>query len=209
MTGEVIWRIGGTNSDFAVGPDTTFEFQHDARWLDSGILSLFDNGAGPREVKEKSRGLHLKLDVESMTASLVREFPHPDGSLAGSQGNMQNLPNGTVVVGWGSRRNVTRRERHGAVPRDDVADELLPRVAYAVARPADAATQFRGASIGIVGQGLRELERRHQRHPMGAVGRTLGTIVAGRGSVQAPKLRDRALRPYVGDRLRRARPGLA
>src|ERR687894_2757863 len=43
-TGEVIWRLGGKKSDFEMGPGSRFAFQHDARRLPDGTISIFDNG---------------------------------------------------------------------------------------------------------------------------------------------------------------------
>ncbi len=37
-----------------------------------------------------------------MSANLVREYTHPDKLLSDTQGNVQVLPNGNVLVGWGS-----------------------------------------------------------------------------------------------------------
>src|SRR5215211_6791952 len=43
-TGEVMWRLGGKKSDFEMGPGARFAFQHDARRLPDGTLTIFDNG---------------------------------------------------------------------------------------------------------------------------------------------------------------------
>jgi len=105
-TGEVMWRLGGKKSDFEMGPGTRFAFQHDARRQLDGTISIFDNGTtifhgGWPEAIEESRGIVLKLDEEQMSASLVREYTHPDKLHADAAGNMQVLPNGNVFVGWG------------------------------------------------------------------------------------------------------------
>jgi hypothetical protein len=76
-------------------------WQHDSRPMPNGEISIFDNGAQPK-VHDESRGLVLALDMEEMTATTVREYLHPDKISAGSQGNMQLLPNGNVLLGWGS-----------------------------------------------------------------------------------------------------------
>ncbi len=107
-SGEVIWRLGGKKSDFEMGPGTRFAFQHDARRQPDGTISIFDNGTTvfengngrPRAVEE-SRGIVLELDEERMSASLVREYTHPDKQYAHASGNMQVLPNDNVFVGWG------------------------------------------------------------------------------------------------------------
>ena len=105
-TGEVIWRLGGKKSDFEMGPGTPFAYQHDARRLPDGTITIFDNGTtvfddGVPKAVEESRGIRLELDEEEMTAVLVGEYTHPDKQFAHAGGNMQGLPNGNVFVGWG------------------------------------------------------------------------------------------------------------
>ena len=36
-----------------------------------------------------------------MSATLVREYTHPEKHFADAAGNMQVLPNGNVFIGWG------------------------------------------------------------------------------------------------------------
>jgi hypothetical protein len=105
-TGEVVWRLGGKKSDFEMGPGTRFSFQHDARRLPDGTISIFDNGTTVfygtvPEAVEGSRGIVLELDEQKTRASLVREYNHPDKMYADAAGNVQVLPNGNVFVGWG------------------------------------------------------------------------------------------------------------
>jgi Arylsulfotransferase (ASST) len=99
-TGEIIWRLGGKKSDFEMGPGTRFAYQHDARRQSDGTITIFDNGRPNKG--EQSRGLVLDLDEDEMNATLVREYPHPHGEIAATQGNIQVLPNSNVFVGWGS-----------------------------------------------------------------------------------------------------------
>jgi outer membrane protein assembly factor BamB len=105
-TGEVIWRLGGKKSDFEMGEGTRFAFQHDARRLPDGTISIFDNGSlifenGTPQAVEESRAIVLGLDEREMKATLVRQYTHPDKQYADAAGNMQVLPNGNVFVGWG------------------------------------------------------------------------------------------------------------
>ena len=46
-TGRIMWTLGGKESDFRMNRRTRFCFQHDARRAGKGIISLFDNAAGP------------------------------------------------------------------------------------------------------------------------------------------------------------------
>ena len=104
-SGEVIWRLGGEKSDFAMGEGARFAFQHDARRQADGTVTLFDNKGA--EMDEPSRGIRLKLDEGAMKATLVQEYTHPEEPFATYQGNVQVLPNGNVFVGWGSAPYLT------------------------------------------------------------------------------------------------------
>jgi len=100
-SGEILWRLGGKNTDFEMGEGTRFAYQHDARRQSDGTITIFDNAAPP-QVREQSRGIVVDLDMNGMSATLVREYTHPNKLLSTSQGNVQHLPNGNVCVGWGS-----------------------------------------------------------------------------------------------------------
>jgi hypothetical protein len=102
-SGDVIWRLGGKRSDFELADGAEYAWQHDARPLGGNLLSFFDNGPNNGE----SRGLILELDTDRMTASVDREFRHSEKISAGSQGSLQILPNGNVLVGWGSEPLLT------------------------------------------------------------------------------------------------------
>src|SRR5215211_4371110 len=101
-TGEVLWRLGGKNSDFEMGYGTRTAFQHDARRHEGGTITIFDNGAHP-QVHEESRAILVELDEQKMSATLVRAYSSPQKLISTSQGNTQLLPEGNVFVGWGSQ----------------------------------------------------------------------------------------------------------
>lgn len=112
-TGDLIWRLNGSQSDFEMGEGTPFALQHDARIHPDGYLSLFDNAAERTDSGVLSRGMVLDLDEEAMTATLVREYYHPDELVSVSQANMQRLPNGNVFIGWGSVRVFSEHSEDG------------------------------------------------------------------------------------------------
>jgi Arylsulfotransferase (ASST) len=100
-SGRVRWRLGGKRSSFTMGPGTRTAWQHDAREQPDGTITFFDNGATPA-VHKQSRAIDVRLDTQRMTATLVREQGHPGTPLvAGSQGNVQALADGSWMVGWG------------------------------------------------------------------------------------------------------------
>ncbi|KAK5675160.1 hypothetical protein LTS10_012234 [Elasticomyces elasticus] len=96
-----------------------FCFQHHARWLqqydDVEIISLYDNSAhgseagGDNELHTAptSSGKILELNTTSWTAELVQGYYPPDNLLSKSQGSTQVLPNGNVLVNWGSEGAMT------------------------------------------------------------------------------------------------------
>jgi hypothetical protein len=98
QSGEILWRLGGKQSDFQMGPGTRTVSQHDARRQQDGTITIFDNGAPP-QVHEQSRTIAVSLDMDEMSAALVREYTHPQKLIATSQGNAQVMPNGNVFVG--------------------------------------------------------------------------------------------------------------
>jgi hypothetical protein len=110
-SGEVIWRLGGKKSDFQMGPGTWTDWQHDARRQSDGTITIFDNGGVHKD--EQSRGIVLELDEDEMTATLVREYTHPDKYLGATQGNVQVLSNGNVFIGWGSEPVFSEFTREG------------------------------------------------------------------------------------------------
>jgi Arylsulfotransferase (ASST) len=101
-TGDVVWRLGGKRSDFAIAAGASFAWQHHARRHRDGTLTVFDNGAGVAQTEPYSRGLRLELDESAGTATLVREFAHPDRLSASAMGSMELLDDDGSFVGWGS-----------------------------------------------------------------------------------------------------------
>ncbi|EGV63938.1 hypothetical protein CANTEDRAFT_93444 [Yamadazyma tenuis ATCC 10573] len=124
-TGEIIWKLGGlpgiTTSDFQSEGGFNFSFQHHARYLYTSpdskkqIISLYDNSAHGTENKDgkevhyntHSSGKIIEVDTSTWTAKLLFNGVPPDGLLSKSQGSTQVLPNGNVLVNWGSEGAVT------------------------------------------------------------------------------------------------------
>jgi hypothetical protein len=101
-TGAIIWRLAGKKSDFTLGPDVAFAWQHNPTAVDDhGLIRIFDNEASP-SVLPYSRVIWVRHDDVRKTATLERWFKHPDDLQAGSQGNAQGLDNGDTFVGWGA-----------------------------------------------------------------------------------------------------------
>ena len=109
--GRVLWRLNGVQSNFTL-VDFDFSFQHDARFVsedeDETVISLFDNGSdGYNDTQEYSAALVIKIDHIDHTVIPLKEYKAPQDisglpPISRSQGNMQLLPNGNVLIGWGN-----------------------------------------------------------------------------------------------------------
>lgn len=104
-TGEVLWILGGMYNEFSDTSDqsaTDFTWQHDARWQGPNTLTVFDNAARTDwDLSAVSRGIWIELDVPARKATLKASYEHPQSMMATSQGNVQVLDSGNVIVGWG------------------------------------------------------------------------------------------------------------
>ncbi len=145
-SGDVIWRLNGKNSDFAMGEGTHFYWQHHARPHGGGVLSLFDDGAAPAK-ETVSRGLVLNLDETAMTCTLERSVSHP-GVLAVAEGSVQLLSDGGILVGFGAEPYFSRFSAEGEI----LVDGHLPTdVTSYRAFVADFATVPTGKPAAAVG----------------------------------------------------------
>ncbi len=114
-SGKILWRLGGTNSSFKMGPGTQTAWQHDGRILSDGEVTFFDDGSNPPE-HSQSRGIRVALDFATHEARLVKALTHPNPPvLSSSQGNMQTLTSGNTVVEFGGVPEMTEFARDGAL----------------------------------------------------------------------------------------------
>lgn len=103
--GDILWTIGGKHSsctDLSDGFASNFAWQHHARLHENNTISLFDNGGNNvfHKFSHFLCGMIIEIDAEAMTVSLVHEYIHPSKLLATSQGSMQVMDGGNVLVGW-------------------------------------------------------------------------------------------------------------
>jgi hypothetical protein len=114
-SGKILWRLGGTDSSFKMGPGTKTAWQHDGRILADGDVTFFDDGSNP-PVHSESRGIKVALDFKTHEARLVKAFTHPDSPvLSSSQGNMQTLTGGNVVVEFGGVPEMSEFSEDGSL----------------------------------------------------------------------------------------------
>lgn len=119
-SGAVIWRLGGKRSDYALGPGTRFAWQHDGQQAAPGLITVFDNGAGPAhgQTQSQSRALLLDVDEARHRVALRHAYTHRPGLLASSMGSVQILPGDRVFVGWGFAGHTSEITAAGEIVED-------------------------------------------------------------------------------------------
>ena len=122
--GEVIWKLGGRDSDFTFVDDPYPSgpcAQHTASLLPNGHLLVFDNGtdlfcvnpldpAGPGIFRGQTRVTEYELDtsVTPHTAALVWSYV-PAGKYSWFAGSARRIGNNTLIA-WAADRNVLSTE---------------------------------------------------------------------------------------------------
>jgi hypothetical protein len=109
-TGNIEWELGGRHSSYKFGRGADFSWQHDVvTYPGSPYITMFDDhccqqtGGGTYVTPDAaSRGLVLKLDQTTHTATVAGEYSHGSGFDANYMGSVQPLKGGNELVGWGS-----------------------------------------------------------------------------------------------------------
>jgi hypothetical protein len=112
-SGAIIWRLGGKKSDYTLGANVAFAWQHNPIAVDGDTIRIFDNESNGTPVLPASRVIWVRRDDESRIATLARSIVHPDGLSAGSQGSSQGLDNGDTFVGWGAVPRISEFDARG------------------------------------------------------------------------------------------------
>ena len=134
-SGRIVWQLGGRHSSFDIPSDAKFVWQHDLAMDSSSVVSLFDNhcceitGAGRYlAAKAPSRGLVLRLDPARQSVTKVAEYSHGTTFKSQYMGDVQNLPNGDVFVGWGQVPYLSAFTKRGKLLLDGAFPE--PDITY-------------------------------------------------------------------------------
>jgi hypothetical protein len=100
QTGNIIWRFGGKNNQFTITNDTMkFYKQHSIRRVSSDKVILYDNGN--HHIPKFSRAVEYQLDETNKLATRTWQYRNSPDVYASAMGNVQRLPNGNTVIGWG------------------------------------------------------------------------------------------------------------
>jgi EmrB/QacA subfamily drug resistance transporter len=128
-TGAIEWTLGGRHSSYKLGSGADFQWQHNVISYPGTagqlLITMFDDhccqitGGGTYvSPTAPSRGLVLKLDPRSHTATLVGQYSHGNNFDADYMGSVEPLPNGNEFVGWGSAPWFTEYDSSGRMLLD-------------------------------------------------------------------------------------------
>ncbi len=134
-SGRIDWTLGGPHSSFKFGPGAAFQWQHDVKvYRGSPLVSVFDNhccqmtGGGTFvSPTAPSRGVVLKLDQKTHTATLHGQYSQGTNLNSAYMGSVEPLANGNELVGWGSEPYFSEYSASGerlmqaALPKPDLS----------------------------------------------------------------------------------------
>ena len=135
-TGGIEWTLGGKHSSFKFGSGAEFQWQHNVTvYPGTPLMTVFDDhccepprGGGALSPTGPSRGLVLKLDSATHSATLVDQYTHGRRFDSEYMGNIEPLPNGNEIVGWGSEGGFSEYTAAGRLLLD--ASLPLPDMTY-------------------------------------------------------------------------------
>ncbi len=159
-TGRLQWTLGGKHSTFKFDPGAEFQWQHDVTvYPGTPLVTVFDDhccqitGGGTHVgATGPSRGLVLKLDGHTQTATLADQYTHGTDFHAEYMGSIEPLPGGNEFVGWGSAPYFSQYTPSGqmlfdgVLPRPDISYRATvePWSGMPLDRPSGAARQKDG-----------------------------------------------------------------
>jgi hypothetical protein len=129
QTGDIIWRMGGTQNEFTLVGDTQwFTHQHSIRRTPTGTVTLYDNGNF--SVPQESRAVEYDLDEVHKIATKVWEFRNTPPLYSANRGSVQRHSNGNTTISWGNQGVVTEVRSDGTKAFELVFDDMLTYRAF-------------------------------------------------------------------------------
>ncbi len=116
-TGEIVWRLGGRNSDFQLTADQVFLRQHNAVLTDDKTLLIFDNGE--KAQRPYSRILEFGLDEGNKKVTTFKSYRILE-PLTESLGSVQKILLVNSITGERKMRFVANQSMYRAYLVNDI-----------------------------------------------------------------------------------------
>lgn len=135
-TGEIMYRLGGKNSDIVILNDNVpFSFQHAIRRTKNNTYTLFDNG-NQRKPPFYSRVVEYAINEEEKTATLIWQYRRSPDVFSLAMGYAERLDNGNTAISWGwANMTYTEVDPHGNTVLEFKLDPGI--ISYRVAKYPD------------------------------------------------------------------------
>jgi len=102
--GHIMWRLGGSNSDFAMTPQMKFLRQHNATLTDNNqTLLIYDNGHATE--RPYTRVVEFHLNPEAKTVDAFKAFTLPNNIFSQYMGSVQKRGD-TYFISCGSEPKI-------------------------------------------------------------------------------------------------------
>ena len=126
ITGKVMWKLGGKNSDFPLTADQKFIRQHHATLTDNNqTLLIYDNG--DYNLRPATRVVEFKLDEINKTVTGFKSFPVP--YFGQFRGSVQKTDS-SYFIGSGGTRFYEINYNTGQIS----INKILPYISYRALR---------------------------------------------------------------------------
>ena len=125
-TNAIEWTVSGNpkNSTFSLPSKAQFHWQHDVQLHGGDVLTVFNDNccmitsqSGKTVKFAKPNGamaaLVIKLNTAKHTASIATTYASPFKYNASYLGNLQQLSNGNVMIGWGNQPFFSEESKTG------------------------------------------------------------------------------------------------
>jgi arylsulfate sulfotransferase len=127
-TGDILWRLGGRNSDFPLTHQQVFLRQHHATLVDSNrTLLLLDNGE--KSARPYSRVLEFNLDEQKKTITGFKAYNIPE-PFAGTRGSVQKIGDNYLICGGSANYILEANSRTGEKIMEIKTNQPLYRAYY-------------------------------------------------------------------------------
>jgi arylsulfate sulfotransferase len=102
-SGAIRWILGGPCDQFHLTTAQQMAFQHDARRVPDGSLSIFDDHSDIKgSTANASRAARYWLDEADKTVLAFQSDSVDQAHFSWAMGNAQYLPTGELFIGWGA-----------------------------------------------------------------------------------------------------------
>jgi hypothetical protein len=102
-SGRIIWKLGGTKTNKSLEVrgdprgDDPLNGQHDARVLEDGTVTVFDNST---RLSRPPRAVQYRINEDKGIARMVTEVTDPKVTVSGAGGSVRRLDDGWLI-NWG------------------------------------------------------------------------------------------------------------